>query len=116
MCLLAEMAEELECHWRGDEEGLFKVLQREELFAEHIEPLIREHRELADLLASVDLTREADQRAVRVAVEDLGGHTRKEEDAIFPASPTELDGDDWDAAIAAWHAAHPDREMVKWGV
>ncbi|OBG85650.1 hemerythrin [Mycobacterium sp. E136] len=114
--LLAEMAEALESHWRGEEEGLFKVLQGEELFAEHIEPLIREHRELADLLASVDLAREADQQAVRVAVEDLWEHTRKEEDGIFPASLTELDGEDWDAAIAAWHAAHPDREMVKWGV
>lgn len=114
--LLAEMAEELESHWRGEEQGLFKVLQREVLFAEHIEPLIREHRELADLLASADLAREADQQAVRVAVEDLWEHTRKEEDGIFPASLTELDGEDWDAAIAAWHEAHPDREMVKWGV
>lgn len=114
--LLAEMAAELESHWRGEEKGLFKVLLREELFAEHVEPLIHEHRELAALLASVDLVSEVDQRAVRVAVEDLWEHTRKEEDGIFPASLTELDGEDWDAAIAAWHEAHPDREMVKWGV
>lgn len=114
--LLAEMAQELETHWRGEENGLFKVLLREDLFAEHIEPLIREHRELAALLASVDLTREADQRAIRDAVEDLWEHTRKEEDGIFPASITELDGEDWDAAIAAWHEAHPGRQMVRWGV
>ncbi|KUI07836.1 hemerythrin [Mycobacterium lehmannii] len=114
--LLAQMAEELSSHWRGEENGLFKALMREELFAEHIEPLVREHRELADLLASVDLAREADQQAIRDAVEDLWEHTRKEEDGIFPASITELDGDDWDAAIVAWHEAHPGREMVKWGV
>ncbi|MGV0787773.1 hemerythrin domain-containing protein [Mycolicibacterium sp. XJ2] len=114
--LLAQMAEELSTHWRGEENGLFKVLLREELFAEHIEPLIREHRALAILLASVDLTREADRQAIRDAVEDLWEHTRKEEDGIFPASITELDGDDWDAAIFAWHEAHPGRGMVKWGV
>ncbi len=114
--LLAQLAEELSTHWRGEENGLFKPLLRVELFAEHIAPLIREHRELADLLASVDLARETDQQAIRDAVEDLWEHTRKEEDGIFPASITELDGDDWDAAIAAWHEAHPGREMVKWGV
>ncbi|RAV18408.1 hemerythrin domain-containing protein [Mycolicibacterium sp. GF69] len=114
--LLDEMAEELRTHWRGEENGLFKVLSREELFAEHIEPLIREHRELAELLAAVDLSRPEHQSAIRDAVEDLWEHTRKEEDGIFPASITELDGDEWDSAIAAWHEAHPDREMVKWSV
>ncbi|WP_231744859.1 hemerythrin domain-containing protein [Mycobacterium sp. IS-1590] len=114
--LLAQMAEELGAHWRGEENGLFEVLLREELFAQHIEPLIREHRELADLLASVDLSRTADQQAIRDAVDDLWEHTRKEEDGIFPASITELDGDDWDAAMAAWHAAHPGKEMLEWGV
>ncbi|MGE2723018.1 hemerythrin domain-containing protein [Mycolicibacterium celeriflavum] len=73
--LLAEMAQELETHWRGEEHGLFKVLLREDLFAEHIEPLIREHRELARLLASVDLARDADRQAVRVAVGDLWERT-----------------------------------------
>ncbi|BBY44586.1 hemerythrin domain-containing protein [Mycolicibacterium celeriflavum] len=114
--LLAEMASELKSHWRGEENGLFKVMAREELFAEHIDPLIREHRELNDLLATVDLTRPDDQAAIRDAMEELWEHTRKEEDGIFPAALTSLDGDAWDAAIEAWHEAHPDREMVKWSV
>lgn len=114
--LLAEMAAELKSHWQGEENGLFNVLSREKMFAEHIEPLIREHRELARLLATVDVSRPEHQAAIRDAVEDLWEHTRKEEDGIFPASITELDGDEWDAAIQAWHEAHPDREMVKWNV
>ncbi|WP_231740343.1 MULTISPECIES: hemerythrin domain-containing protein [unclassified Mycobacterium] len=114
--LLAEMAEELESHWRGEENGLFKVMAREELFAEHIDPLIREHRELNELLANVDLTRADHQRAIRDAVEELWEHTRKEEDGIFPAALTSLDGNEWDAAIEAWHEAHPNCEMVKWSV
>ena len=40
--LVAVMAEELTSHWRGEENGLFRVMQREELFAEHIVPLVRE--------------------------------------------------------------------------
>lgn len=114
--LLAEMAQELRSHWRGEEDGLFKVMAREEMFAQHIDPLIREHRELNELLATVDLARPDHQGAVRDAVEDLWEHTRKEEDGIFPAALTSLDGDEWDAAIDAWHQAHPDREMVKWNV
>ncbi|WP_231976865.1 hemerythrin domain-containing protein [Mycobacterium sp. E740] len=114
--LLAEMAAELRRHWRGEENGLFTVMAREEMFAEHIAPLIREHRELDELLATVDLTRPEDQATIRDAVEELWEHTRKEEDGIFPAALTSLDGDEWDAAIEAWHDAHPGREMVKWSV
>jgi Hemerythrin HHE cation binding domain len=46
--LLGEMATELAAHWQGEETGLFRVLAREEMFAEHIAPLVREHRELAN--------------------------------------------------------------------
>jgi iron-sulfur cluster repair protein YtfE (RIC family) len=113
---LGEMAAELKTHWRGEENGLFAVLVREEMFAEHIAPLVREHRELDDLLATVDLAENVGQHAVREAVEELFEHIRKEEDGIFPAALTSLDGADWDAAIAAWHEAHPGRDMVRWGV
>lgn len=114
--LLTEMADELRSHWRGEENGLFKVMGTDELFAEHIDPLVHEHRELEDLLTAVNVADPTGQQAVRDAVEDLFVHIRKEEDGIFPAAMTSLDGDEWDAAIAAWHEAHPGREMVRWGV
>ena len=39
--LLASMAEELDSHWRGEEDGLFAVMASDELSAQHIEPLVR---------------------------------------------------------------------------
>jgi hypothetical protein len=41
----AEMATELASHWQGEETGLFRVMAGEEMFAEHIAPLVREHHE-----------------------------------------------------------------------
>ena len=39
-------------------------------------------------------------------------HIAKEEDGLFPASLTGLDGDEWDAAMAAWREAHPGEVMA----
>lgn len=48
--LLAAMAEELWSHWRGEENGLFAVMGRDQLYADCIAALVREHRELEALL------------------------------------------------------------------
>ena len=82
--LLGEMATELAAHWQGEETGLFRVMAREEMFAEHIAPLVREHRELAELLATVDILEPEGQQAIRTAVFDLYEHISKEEDGLFP--------------------------------
>ena len=111
--LLAEMATVLAAHWQGEETGLFRVMAREELFAQHIAPLVREHRELAELLATVDILEPEGQHAVRTAVSDLYEHISKEEDGLFPASLTTLSGDEWDAAMDAWHEAHPATPMIQ---
>jgi len=110
---LAAMDTELRSHWRGEENGLFAVMASDDdLFAEHIAPLVREHRELAALLDSVDLNAPRDQDRVRQAVFDLYAHIAKEEDGLFPASLTALDGSQWDAAMAAWQEAHPGSAMI----
>jgi iron-sulfur cluster repair protein YtfE (RIC family) len=106
------MGEELSSHWRGEENGLFAVLGKDELYAEHIAPLVHEHRELAALLESVDLSEPRDQDRVRRAVDDLHEHIAKEEDGLFPASLTTLGGEEWDAAMAAWQEAHPHRQLI----
>jgi len=111
--LLATMAQQLRTHWAGEEGGLFAVMAGDELFAAHIRPLVREHRELDALLASVDLTDAADQARIRAAVEELYEHIAKEEDGLFPASLTTLDGGQWDAAIAGWRRAHPGQELLR---
>jgi iron-sulfur cluster repair protein YtfE (RIC family) len=109
---LAAMADELRSHWRGEENGLFAVMGTDDLFAEHIAPLVREHRELDALLESVDLGDAGDRDRVRAAFFDLYEHIAKEEDGLFPASLTALDGDQWNAAIAGWHQAHPGQRMI----
>ncbi|BBZ04832.1 hemerythrin [Mycolicibacterium chitae] len=112
---LAAMAAELRSHWLGEETGLFAVMGRDEMFREHITPLIAEHRELGALLDTVDVTRAEDRDRVRVAFDELYEHIAKEEDGLFPAALTNLDGDEWDTAIAAWHRAHPGRSMIAEG-
>ncbi|MEE3850201.1 hemerythrin domain-containing protein [Gordonia sp. LSe1-13] len=111
--LAGRLAAELRSHWRGEEDGLFaELLAGDDIFAEYIDPLIVEHRELAELLESMDLTMPPYQDRFRAAVFDLHEHIAKEEDALFPASVTTLDGDQWDAAIAAWQRAHPDSRLL----
>ena len=110
--LLGSMAAELRTHWQGEEKGLFAVMGRDELYAEHIDPLVREHRDLETLLRAVDLSDPTDQDRVRTAVFELHEHIAKEEDGLFPASLTTLSGDEWDASMQAWHAAHPGHTMI----
>lgn len=81
-------------------------------FAEHISPLVREHRELEELLRTVDLSEPVDQERVRSAVVELREHIAKEEDGLFPASLIALSGDEWDASMKAWHVAHPGDTMI----
>ena len=109
---IQQMAARLAAHWQGEENGIFRVMQREEEFAGYIAPLIDEHRELAELLGTVDVSDPADQQRIRVAVKELHEHISKEEDGLFPASLTALSGRDWDEAMAAWHDAHPGAELI----
>ena len=106
------MGQELASHWQGEEDGLFTAMRRDELYSRYIATLVREHRELATLLQSVDMSDPNDQNRVRQAVDDLHEHIAKEEDGLFPASLTTLGGEDWDAAMAAWHRAHPDQHLI----
>lgn len=111
--LAGRMAEELRAHWRGEEDGLFAaLLGNDDVFAEFIEPLVAEHRELDAFLTALDLTRSADRQRLRSEVFDLHEHIAKEEDSLFPASVTTLDGAEWDAAIDGWQRAHPGARLL----
>jgi hemerythrin-like domain-containing protein len=64
---VAAMAHELEHHWKGEENGIFRVMAaREEQYADYVAPLIVEHRELEELLATVDVSDPADQQRLRL--------------------------------------------------
>lgn len=111
--LLADVRRTLLAHWKGEEAGLFTVMAAHEReYAEYVEQLVREHRELAALLDRVDLANADDRRELAEAFADLREHIDREEDGLFPASLTALSGDDWDASIAAWYEAHPGQRMI----
>ena len=42
---VTQMRSELLTHWQGEEEGVFALMRDDELYREHIDPLIAEHRE-----------------------------------------------------------------------
>mgnify|MGYP000868967509 CR=1 FL=1 len=107
------MAAELQSHWDGEEKGIFTVMSaRDEMYADYVAPLVVEHRELAALLARIDLASPDDVAELWTAVHELAEHISKEEDGIFPVTLTELSGPEWDRAIAAWQAAHPGQELI----
>ena len=110
--LLAAMGEELSVALAGRGGRPVRGPGPGRVVREHIAPLVREHRELAALLESADLSDPRDQDRVRRAVDDLHEHIAKEEDGLFPASLTALGGEEWDAAMAAWQEAHPHRRLI----
>ena len=108
-----QMAVELASHWAGEENGLFAVMRRAETaYADYIDPLVAEHRDLSLFLAGVDVSDPADQDRLRLEVRELLEHISKEEDGLFPAALTSLSGRDWDEAIGAWYDAHPGEELI----
>lgn len=114
--MVAAMADELRSHWRGEEQGLFVVMAAaDDLYVDYIDALVREHRDLEALLETVDLSNPDGQEQIRTAVSDLYEHIAKEEDGLFPASLTSLDGEQWDTAISGWEAAHPGEHMIGFG-
>lgn len=105
--LLTRFAELLEAHWRGEEDGLFRAMHTESVYAGYIDGLVAEHAQLRALLAKANVRRLDDRARLLAALDDLRRHIAKEEEGLFPASLTALSGEQWDEAFAAWRRAHP---------
>ncbi|MFF4535273.1 hemerythrin domain-containing protein [Streptomyces aureus] len=105
--MVAPMAEQLRSHWKGEEDGLFAVMKVDAEYTDYIAALEREHRELDAFLAALDLHDPRRRAEFVAAMDELRHHIAKEEDGLFPASLTALDGDEWNATMAAWRDAHP---------
>ncbi|MGW6723517.1 hemerythrin domain-containing protein [Streptomyces sp. NPDC054995] len=93
-------------HDPRDEQGLFAVMRENEEYTRYVDALAAEHRELAAFLDTLDLESAAQRGAFVRAVEELYTHISKEEDGLFPASLTELTGEQWDRSIDAWRTVH----------
>ncbi|WP_371621820.1 hemerythrin domain-containing protein [Streptomyces sp. NBC_01116] len=105
--LVGRVAVELRSHGAGEERGLFAEMRENEEYTAYVDALTVEHREPADFLDALDLESAQQRTALVRAVDELHAHIAKEEDGLFPASLTELTGDQWDRSMAAWRAAHP---------
>jgi iron-sulfur cluster repair protein YtfE (RIC family) len=110
---VGQMRAELRSHWQGEEDGVFALMRGDELYREHIDPLIAEHRELDELLRTMDVRDEHQLAVLQEQVAELRVHISKEEDGIFPVTLVEFSGPEWDAAIDAWHRAHPGQQLIQ---
>ena len=108
-----QMRAELRSHWQGEEDGVFALMRGDELYRQHIDPLIAEHRELDELLRTMDVRDEHQLAVLQEQVAELRVHISKEEDGIFPVTLVEFSGPEWDAAIDGWHRAHPGQQLIQ---
>jgi hypothetical protein len=79
-------------HTSAEEDGLFRVLHREEQFAEHIDGLCEEHTSLDQYLA---LITPGDEVAMAQFENALRDHIDKEDNGLFPAAAIALNGEQW---------------------
>jgi hemerythrin-like domain-containing protein len=92
------LAELLDPHTAAEENGLFRELDTEDEFTEHLAALTDDHADLdrrLDEIAHGDLAG-VDEFAVR-----LRRHIDREENGLFPAALIALDGAAWDRLSAA---------------
>lgn len=79
-------------HTTAEEGGLFRVLAREEGFADHIATLCGEHQTLDGYLAAIT---PGDEAAMARFEDALREHIDKEDNGLFPAAAIALDGPQW---------------------
>lgn len=101
-------------HWQGEERGVFvPMAQVDEATAEYVAALVEEHEDLGAFLAGIDLTDPDHVSRFLAEVRALEDHIAREEDGVFPATLVTLSGAQWDAAMDAWHEAHPGEELIQ---
>lgn len=96
----------LDPHVLGEERGLFAELRDDPEFTSHVERLCDEHVTLEDALAEV---RGGDLTGLDALLHLLDTHIEREDNGVFPAAATALDGPAWDCIsdrIARPTAAH----------
>ena len=88
-----ELTSLLGAHTTGEERGLFAELRLDPEFADHIDVLCAEHREINAYLARLT---NGDPSGVAALETLLRRHIDKEENGMFPAAAVALDGQAWE--------------------
>lgn len=82
----------LDPHTTDEERGLFAELRLDAEFADHVDVLCREHRDIDAHLTRIGA---GDCQEVEALETLLRRHIDKEENGLFPAAAIALDGDAW---------------------
>jgi hypothetical protein len=90
---VAALAALLDPHVVGEERGLFRELRDDPEFAPHIDQLCGEH---VTIDAAVDELRRGDLAGLDAFLHLLDAHIEREDNGVFPAAATALDGPAWD--------------------
>lgn len=104
--LLAELVEHLSGHVRREERGIFTALRDHGEFADEVDALEGEHRDLDAAVAELDPEAGDFAATVEGLLADLEQHIEREDLGIFPVSVVTLGADGWDVVDRA-HAAIP---------
>ncbi len=97
-------------HTTAEEGGLFAVLSRDEVYADHITTLCGEHQLLDAYLSAIT---PGDEVAMARFENALRAHIDKDDNGLFPAAAIALDGPQWaevHAATPHHHADHDDHD------
>jgi hemerythrin-like domain-containing protein len=93
-----ELALLLDPHTVSEERSLFAELRQDAEFADHVDGLCAEHREIDTILARIG---DGDLASVGVLEDVLRRHIDKEENGLFPAAVIALDGPAWERVVSA---------------
>jgi hemerythrin-like domain-containing protein len=92
-----ELAALLDPHTRSEERSLFAELRTDPQFAEHVERLCEEHKEINRRLTHVV---DGDLAGASGLEKLLRRHIDKEENGLFPAAAIALGGPAWERVVA----------------
>lgn len=103
---LAGLVADLERHVRREEDGIFRALRVAGEFVDEIDELEREHRDLASVIAGLEVESPDFEAQVSRLLDDLAVHVEREDLGIFPVSVVTLGADGWEIIERA-HDAYP---------
>ncbi|RYC13873.1 hemerythrin domain-containing protein [Nocardioides zhouii] len=95
MHLLSGLVAHLDRHVRREEAGIFLAMRDEDEFIDEIEALEAEHRDLAAVVAALDVDATSFAADVSQLLDDLDTHVEREDLGIFPVSVVTLGATGW---------------------
>jgi hemerythrin-like domain-containing protein len=96
MSRLSGLVADLERHVRREEDGIFRALRVAGDFVDEIDELEGEHRELAAVIAGLDVDSPSFEAQVSRLLDDLAVHVEREDLGVFPVSVVTLGADGWE--------------------